>query len=164
MKFTALMFVAVATAPSFAAAQSTASAWPPAVGSRVRLTAVALGGKRETGILVSANKDSVSFRPASLDNSVSFRTADVTHLEVSQGTHTRKAKGALLGFLIVGGITGGLVAATWDKDHTGFIDFGRWGDAAIVGGELGLLGALVGTIVGSRATESWHTVSVPRNQ
>jgi hypothetical protein len=82
-------------------------------------------------------------------------------MEVARGTHTRKAKGALLGFLIAGGATALITAATW-KDTNGF-DFGRWGDAAFAGGFLGIVGAGVGTVVGMRATQSWESVPIPRN-
>ena len=164
MKFAALVFIAVAAGPSIAQAQfESAPSWPPTAGSRIRLTAVPTGKERQTGTLISANSDSVTFRPATLNNSVAFRTADVTRLEVSHGTHTWRAKGAMLGFMIVGGITGAMTAATWDKEHAGFMDFGRWGDAAIVGGTLGVVGAIVGAIAGTHANETWHSVPLPRN-
>jgi len=137
------------------------SSWAPPIGSRVRLTSPVVDGT-QTGTLISADDDSVVIRLARFSNPLMVRTSSVTRMEVVRGTHTRRAKGALLGFLIAGGLTAAQVAATWDKEHTGFIDFGRWGDAALVGGVIGVVGAGVGFVAGTIATDSWQKVPVPK--
>ena len=163
MRLIALVLLGLGTTGAGAYAQSNvAVGWPPPAGSRIRLTSPVLDGK-QSGTLVSADKDSVVLRLAKFVNPVSLRTADVTRMEVVYGTHRRIGKGALFGFLLAGGVTAAMVAATWSKDDTGFIDFGRWGDAGLVGGVIGLGGAVVGMVVGTRSTESWKSVPIPRN-
>lgn len=161
MKFTASMLVAIVSAQTSLSAQSApAPYWAPATGSRVRVTSIALGGDRETGSLISARTDSLTFRPTGLDNSIALSTSNITRLEVSEGTQTHKAKGALIGFVVVGGLAAAITAASWEP--TNDFDFGRGGDAAMVGVPLGLVGALIGTVIGAHHTESWTSVPIPR--
>jgi hypothetical protein len=122
------------------------------------------GHDKQVGTLMSATADSVVFRPKSLSNTVSVATMDIRRMDVGRGTHTRKMKGALIGFVTAAVLGGAITAATWQKPKNCFacFDFGRSGDAAFIGGFSGLLGAIVGGIVGSRATESWEPVFIPR--
>ena len=161
MRLIALVLLGLGTTGAWAHAQSNgAVSWPPPPGSRIRLTSPVLVGK-QSGTLVSADKDSVIARLEKFSNPFAVATSNVTRMEVASGTHTTKGKGALLGFLIGGGATALITAATW-KDTNGF-DFGRWGDAAFAGGFIGLAGAVIGTVVGMRSTQSWESVSIPRN-
>lgn len=148
------------SAVSTAFAQSNGSAnWAPPSGSKVRLTSPALR-QQETGSLISADNDSVVVRLKNFVNPYVVQTSNVTRLEVARGTHTNKAKGALVGFLLAGGITAALTAATWHQSRD--FDFGRWGDAAFYGGFAGLVGAGVGFAVGIPATDTWERVPIPR--
>jgi hypothetical protein len=124
------------------------------------VTSVALGNDRQTGTFVSTSGESVTFKPAALDNPVSLRTADITRLEVSRGTRSHMLKGAVIGFVVVGGTAAAITAVTWSKDNQS-IDFGPGGDAALVAVPFGLVGALVGALIGARHTENWVTVPIP---
>jgi hypothetical protein len=161
MRLSAWILVAISTAPAAAFAQSTSiHELVPITGARVRVTAIALGNDRQTGTLVSLSDDSLTFRPTGANNSIALSTPTITQLEVSRGTHTHKAMGALIGFVVVGGTAAVITAATWKP--TSEFDFGRGGDAAIVAVPLGLVGALIGTAIGAHHTESWASVPIPR--
>ena len=142
--------------------QAVNSTWPVATNSRVRIQAPILAEKRQTGTLVAATNDSVVFQPFNQPGSRSLALTDITRLEVARGTHTNRWKGALLGFAILGGVGAGYTAATWSKNDEGaqFMDFGRGGDAAFVGGFTGLIGAVAGAVIGSRRTDTWVPVQI----
>ena len=103
--------------------------------------------------------DTLLFRPWRETASTAVGLRDITRLDVFQGTHRRKGKGAIIGFLVAGGIAAGVTAATW-KTTAGF-DFGRAGDAAFVGLPVGLLGAVVGMLIGAQETDTWAPVRLP---
>jgi hypothetical protein len=138
------------------------STWPVANTSRIRVQAPILGDKRQTGTLLAATNDSVVFQPMNQSATRSLALTDITRLEVARGTHTNRWKGALLGFAILGGVGAGYTAATWSKNDEGaqFMDFGRGGDAALVGGFTGLVGAVAGAIIGSRHSDTWVPVQI----
>ena len=163
MKTFALIIVGLFVTADAVIAQSTAS-WPPPAGIRVRVESQVLGAQKHTGTLVSANADSIVLRPVQLSNSIGLPTTAVSRMEVVTGTHTRRIKGTLIGLALAGGTGFALAAATWKKPKECMfcMDFGRWGDAAFVGGFTGILGALGGFIAGSFATETWQAVDVPR--
>ena len=163
MKIFALIIVGLFVTADAVVAQSTAS-WPPPAGIRVRVESQVLGAQKHTGTLVSANADSIVLRPVQLSNSIGLPTTSVSRMEVVTGTHTRRVKGMLMGLALAGGTGFALAAATWKKpkDCCFVMDFGRWGDAAFIGGFTGILGALGGFIAGSFATETWQAVDVPR--
>jgi hypothetical protein len=117
-------------------------------------------GERQTGTVISAGDDSLVFQSSKFATRVAVRTSDISRMEVVNGTHRSIGKGALIGFLVAGGATAAITAATWKK--TSSFDFGRGGDAAFFGGAVGLIGAVVGGIVGSRSKESWEPVAIPR--
>ena len=163
MKTFALIIAGLIVTADAVVAQSVAS-WPPPAGIRVRVESQFLGAEKHTGTLVSANADSIVLRPVQFSNSIGLPTPAVSRIEVMTGTHTRRLKGTLLGLAVAGGAGMLIAAATWEKpkDCCFVMDFGRWGDAAFVGGFTGILGALGGFIAGSFATETWQTVDVPR--
>jgi hypothetical protein len=163
MRITQVLCAGALLAPFAAnAQQSVGTNWPVASTSRVRILAPKLGEKRQTGTLVSATNDSIVFMPAKGQDYQSLALGDVTHLEVAQGTHTNRWKGTLLGFAILGGVSAATAALTWREDREGqsFIDFGRGGDAAIVGMSMGLVGGVAGAIIGSRHSDTWVPVHI----
>ncbi|MGH7605481.1 MAG: hypothetical protein ACRENK_15990 [Gemmatimonadaceae bacterium] len=111
---------------------------------------------------MATTNDSLVFQPFNQAAPRSLALTDITRLEVARGTHTNRWKGALLGFAILGGATSAYTAATWSKNDEGaqFMDFGRGGDAAIVGGFCGLLGALTGALIGSRQSDNWVPIQI----
>ena len=163
MKFLALVVIGLAASSAAGLAQSAEQVgWAPPSGLRIRLVSPTLG-ERQSGTLISADHDSVVFRSAKFASRVAVRTSDVSRMEVTRRTHRNVLKGALLGFVVAAAVAGGSTAVTWKESNTGFIDFGRWGDAALVGGTIGVLGAAVGALVGSVPRDSWESVPVPRN-
>jgi hypothetical protein len=143
-----------------AIAQSGSAQWPVDSGSRVRIQSPIFSGKTQQGTVVSTLLDTLNFRPGFSTVSTAVGLRDITSIDVLQGTHSRKAKGALLGFALGAGIAGGIAAATWKKTN-GF-DFGRGGDAAIYALPGGLVGGVVGLLVGAQTTETWVPVNLPR--
>lgn len=167
MRFPVLLFtsLAAAAAPVVSRAQSAAATndWSPAAGSRIRVESVAFGGQKQTGTLISATSDSVVFQPAGLANSLSLRTGEISRMEVSRGTHSRKGRGALVGFLVAGGAAAAITAATWKEQNCMFcIDFGRAGDAAVVGTGIGFFGSIAGMIIGAHRVDTWEPVALPK--
>lgn len=163
MKTLALILTTLVVATDAAIAQS-AAMWPPPAGITVRLESSVFGGEKHRGTLISANADSIVMRPAQLTNPIAVPTATVSRMEIASATHTRRLKGTLIGLAVAGGTGFALGAATWKKPKDCFLcmDFGRWGDAALIGGFTGILGAVGGLIVGSFGTETWQPVEVPR--
>ncbi|MEA2762214.1 MAG: hypothetical protein QOD47_1498 [Gemmatimonadaceae bacterium] len=158
--------VALAVVPfTIATGQSRSAAWPLDSGSRVRIQAPIFSGKELQGTVVATQGDTLRFRPlyASADHAVALN--DITRLDVHQGTHGRKLKGALLGFVIGAGLAAGITAATWKKpapnDGFGF-DFGQGGDAAFAGAFGGIAGGIVGLVIGAFQTDTWTPVKLPK--
>ena len=163
MRINPIMCAALILSPLSAhAQQSVNSTWPVATNSRVRIQAPILGAQRQAGTLVAATGDSIIFQPIDQVATRSLALTDITRMEVARGTHTNRWKGALLGFAILGGAGAAYTAGSWSKDQEGaqFMDMGRWGDAAIVGGFTGILGALTGALIGSRQTDTWVPVQI----
>lgn len=140
-------------------------------GSRVRIAAPVFGSKKQVGTVVSLTRDTLVLRQGASTASRSVATLDITTLEVSRGTHTRKAKGALWGLLIGAG-TGAVLGYVFYQEpkcqaqEFGCHDFftvgpdSKGSNAAFsaVGG--GIAGALIGTLVGMRATDTWVPATV----
>lgn len=133
-------------------------------GSRVRIVAPVFGPGRQIGTVVSLTRDTLVLRQGVNTAFRPVATSEITALEISSGTHTRKAKGALLGLLV--GAGGGAVLGytlyrepRCRKEAFACVDiFGpgsKGANAALsaVGG--GLLGALAGTLFGLLPTETW---------
>ena len=133
-------------------------------GSRVRIAAPVFGPEKKVGTVVSLTRDTLLLRHGAKPNFQPVATSEITALEVSNGTHTRKAKGALWG-LLVGAGSGAILGYTLYKEpkcsNEGFGCINILGpdskssNAAFsaVGG--GLLGLLIGTLFGMQATETW---------
>src|SRR4051812_33994974 len=64
-------------------------------GSRVRIAAPVFGKKKQIGTVVSVTGDTLVLRRGAATAIQPLATSDITTLEVSKGTYTRKAKGAL---------------------------------------------------------------------
>lgn len=160
MRLIALALIGVTATSATAFGQTVPfTHWPPRPGSRIRLEANTLG-MTQTGSVVSAGVDSVVFVPSNADMRVALKTSDISRMDVSDGTHRNIGTGALIGFLVAGGTAAIVTAASWQPNND--FDFGRGGDAAIVGGFFGLIGGVVGALIGSVPTESWVRVSIPR--
>ncbi len=154
------------------AAISQVSALDPArvdAGSRVRIAAPVFGGKKEVATVVSVTGDSLVLRQGASTNYRSVAKSDITGLEVSRGTYTRKGRGALLGLLIGAGTGAAVGYASYQKPKPceGFSCLGEifgpssrsfnMGIGATIGG---LLGAGVGALVGMSARDSWVPATV----
>jgi hypothetical protein len=183
MRIIRLLCLALLAAASQSAAQDVpaaapdipASGWPVAVGSRVRIRSDLLSDARdrygplgfryETGSVVSATPDTLTFR-ADGDSAAAtaiIPTGRILKLEIAQGTHTNKAKGALMGSLA--GLIGGeaFAAITHNSCAAGNCS-GFYSNAVLNTGRLvGVLGgAAIGAWMGRNPTENWVLVKVPR--
>lgn len=164
MRFVWILCSAALVAPTLSAAQAGPILdWPIAPGSRVRILSPVLGDQKETGSVVSATSDTLVFRPVKLSTGFAIATPNIVGIEVARGTHSRKLKGALLGFLAGAGAGAIVGYATYKPTPcNGFcIDFGPGFDAALAGGLGGILGIVAGTIFGARQTDTWVPVAVP---
>ena len=133
-------------------------------GSRVRIAAQVFGPKKQVGTVVSLSRDTLILRQGANTAFHPVATSEITAIEISSGTHTRKAKGALWGLLIGAG-SGAILGYTLYKEprcrNEGFACLDIFGpdskatNAALsaVGG--GLLGTLAGTLFGMLPTETW---------
>jgi len=171
MRLTRVVFALAIVAPVLPAQSSVIPAWPVASGTRVRVLSPMLGDNKQVGVAVSATRDTLSFRREKQPAYTSLSTSDIRQLEIPQGTHTRRLKGALIGFL-VGAAGGGALGAGLHKDPPpctdivvcavqGIFETSRSTDALIGAGVVGVLGAIVGTLVGGRAVDTWVPVAVP---
>jgi hypothetical protein len=174
MRVIPVLCAALLLAPAPALAQTVPAADPPRVvdaGSRVRIAAPIFGSGREVGTVVSLTRDTLILRRGADISPRSLATSDITALEVSTGTHTRKAKGALWGLLI--GVGSGAVIgyATYTKPTCstqgmfGCINiFGpdSRGSSAAFGAAFGaIVGTLGGALLGMVHTETWAPAPVP---
>jgi len=182
MRLIRLICLALLVAASRSAAQDglevvqyPAPGWPLAAGSRVRIrsafvSAVAdrygtLGFRYATGSVVSATPDTLTFR-ADGDSAAAtaiIPTRRILKLEIAQGTHTSQLRDALIGAL--GGLVAGeaIAAMTHNSCQEGNCD-GFYSPGVINTGRLlGVIGgALIGGWIGSRPSETWIPVKVPR--
>ena len=168
MRFTLMVFTASLMAPALSTAQVAAPTpdWPLTPGLRVRIISPVLGARPQTGNVVSATSDTLVFVPAKESFTTALSTPNISRVEVAQGTHTHKLRGALLGFLA--GAGSGLVigSATYkppkcNPDVWCMDMFGQAG-STVAGGVLGaLFGTVTGLLIGSRETDNWVQVTVP---
>lgn len=133
-------------------------------GSRVRISAPVFGPNKQVGTAASLTRDSLGLRQGPSTASRLVATSDITALEVSRGSHTRKAKGALWGLLIGAGSGAVLGYALYQPPKCDTMAFGclnligpdsKGSNAEWSGVGGGILGLLVGTLVGMGSTESW---------
>jgi hypothetical protein len=168
MRFVQILSAAGLMIPGFAAAQAPRAEWPIAPGSRVRIVSAVFGDQRQTGIVAASTTDTLVFRPAARDASpIAIAIPNIAKIEVASGTHTRKAKGALVGLLIGAGAGAIIGAATYKKPKPCgcFFDFSedsRGFETALGAFLVGTVGAIAGAVVGSHPTESWVPVAIPR--
>ena len=164
MRIIPMLCTIALAAPLALTAQEARSSWPLAPGSRVRILSPALGDNKEQGTVVSMTSESILFRQKSAQASQSLGVNTITRMDVSRGTHSSKLKGTGWGFLIGGVASAAITAATWKKPKDCYMcmDFGRGGDSAMAGALGGTFGAIIGLLVGSRQTETWVPVDVPR--
>jgi hypothetical protein len=165
MRFIRTLYTAALMVPTLALAQSTPSgSWPIAAGSRVRILSPVLGDQAQTGSVVSATSDTLVFLPHKTSNSTPIGTPNIVRLDVSTGTHSNKLKGALLGFALGAGVGAVIGSATYHPCNNCFDILGRGGNIA-AGSVVGaLIGTAGGMVIGSRPSDSWVTVPVPRRQ
>jgi hypothetical protein len=172
MKVLTLVLVGLTTTSAAGVAQSSASiGWTPVVGTRARILSPALGGERQVGTIEAVAGDTLQFRRTASPNAQWLKTAEITTVDVSSGTHTERAKWAAIGML-VGAATGAAIgAATFSPPPpctdsfscaivTGiYSGTGRQG-SMIGGGIIGAVsGALFGTLFGNRQRETWTAAS-----
>ena len=172
MRVMATLFAIALAAPHPALSQMASPDPVPAVdaGSRVRIAAPIFGSKKQVGTVVSLTADTLVLRQGAPTATRAIATSDITALEVSRGTHTRKAKGALWGTLIGAGSGALLGAALYKKRKCEsqeifgcFEIFGpdTRGTTAVFGGVWGaLLGGVAGTLFGMRTTDTWVPATV----
>jgi hypothetical protein len=165
MRFMPTLYAVVLMTPVVALSQSSQ---PQEIrvdtGSRVRIAAPIFGPEKQVGTVVSLTRDTLGLRQGPSTASRLVATSDITALEVSRGTHTRKAKGALWGLLIGAG-SGAILGYTMYKPpectNQGFGCINILGpnskseNAVWSGVAGGILGLVVGTLVGQSATETW---------
>lgn len=158
MKLFALLQAVIVLAPALAGAQSPAiPAWPVAEGARVRVSSPVLGNEPRVGVVVSATRDSLSFRAGRQPAYTSLGTSDIRQLEVSQRTRTHRLVGGLVGFPI-GAVAGGFIGAASVEKGNFDRRFGAGATGALVGG---LLGAVAGALVIGRTVDTWVPVALP---
>jgi hypothetical protein len=120
------------------------------------------GDERQTGTVMTAGADTLVFQPARDASAVTVATPNIVKMEVASGTHTRKLRGALVGFLVGAAAGAALGAAAYKKqDCFCIMPDTRSFDAALGGTLLGLVGTAVGTLVGARHTDTWVPVAIP---
>lgn len=168
MRFTLMVLTASLMAPALSTAQMAAPTpdWPLTPGLRVRILSPVLGDRAQTGSVVSATSDTLVFLPAKQSASTAVSTPNIARVDVSQGAHTHKLRGALLGFLA--GAGAGLVigSATYkppkcDPNVWCMDMFGEAGNTVIGGVLGGLLGTITGVLIGSHESDNWVQVKLP---
>jgi hypothetical protein len=172
MKVLTLVLVGLTTTSAAGVAQSAASVgWTPVVGTRARILSPALGGERQVGTIEAVAGDTLEFRRTASPNAQWLKTADITTVDVSSGTHTERAKWAAIGLLVgvASGVAIGAASYTSPPPCSDSFscsiaaalvsDTGRQG-AMIGGGIIGAVsGALFGTLFGNRQRETWTAAS-----
>jgi hypothetical protein len=146
---------------TIATAQSHRTAWPLDSGSRVRIQAPIFSGQEQQATVLRTDGDTLHFQPWRGTASSAVGVNDIARIDVHQGTHGRKLKGALIGFALAGGVTAAVTAATWKRSPGIGMDFGRGGDAAFAGFFAGLAGGVIGLVAGAFETDTWAPVKLP---
>ena len=169
MRTVIVLLTMIALVPRAGVAQAPRQTF--AVGTRLRISAPALGDDPRLARVVASSSDTLVVRPADArDFTVTVPLAEVTRIEVSTGHRPRKKRFALIG-LAAGSAVGALVgAASYNNPCVdepaicaGWIHETRlsnaWGGA--FGG--GALGAIGGAILGQlRQGETWTALPLTR--
>lgn len=142
------------------------------VGSRVRVAAPVFGTKtKQVGTIVSMTPDTVVLRFGATIPGRSIAASDITSLEVSKGTYTRKAKGALWGTLIGAGAGAAIGYASYKEPkcdnpslfgcNFSILGPDSRGSNAGFGAVAGaILGPVAGALWGMRHTDRWVPATV----
>ena len=164
MRFTSTLFAVALMTPAIGISQAVPTAETRIdAGSRVRIAAPVFGTERKVGTVVSVTSDTLVLRHGASMAGQSVAMSDITALEVSTGTHSRKAKGALWGTLLGAG-TGGVLGYALYKEPKCNNDFGciivigptSKGDNAVFSAIAGgILGGIAGTLFGMRSVHTW---------
>lgn len=127
------------------------------VGTRVRVSSASLDGP-QTGKIVSATRDTISFRGDVTPVTRTLAVSDISSIEISSGMETHRLDYALYG-LAIGAPVGALIgSATYKKPKVcDFMCSSRGENTAGGGIAGGLIGSLVGAfVVGSmNKSERW---------
>lgn len=125
--------------------------WPPAPGSRIRVTAPGVLGKRVVGQFVAVDADTLRVQPQGTTEAVEVPRAAITRLELSSRP-SRRGKGAGLGFLV--GL-GAAVAIGASADDDCWLCFSKPTTGLLAGVLTVPLGTLLG--VALAPGERWET-------
>jgi hypothetical protein len=160
MRIFSLLQAVILVAPALSGAQGVAPAipsWPVPAGARVRVSSPVLGDKQQVGVVLSATRDTLTFRAERQPAYTSISTSDIRQLEISQGARTHRLLGGLVGFPL-GAVAGGFIGAATVEKGNGNARV----DSAILGAAVGgLLGAVAGALIIGRTVDSWLPVAVP---
>jgi len=167
MRFTSTLFAFALMTPVIGTSQAVPMAETRVdAGSRVRIAAPVFGTERKVGTVVSVTSDTLVLRHGASLAGQSVATSDITALEISKGTHSRKAKGALWGTLLGAG-TGAVLGYALYKEPKCNNPDGFFGCIVILGptsaGENAvwsgvggaIIGAITGTLFGMRRVDTW---------
>lgn len=130
---------------------------PLKAGDRIRITAVPNAFDHRIARVVNVRHDSLLLNVAGAET-LAITLAGVTRLELSTGRRRHTWQGIGVGALI--GVSAGAFMGYASGDDRGWCCFTAGAKAAITGGGLGVLGAVVGGVVGS-VTVSDRWVLVP---
>ena len=148
--------------PATIVAQSSAASWPVESGSRVRIEAPVFN-KPKVATVVAAEGDTLVFRAGKSGTVNPIAVTDITRLDVSRGSHTRRMRGFLVGFAAGALISEAIDAMGFDQSKClGCAGIGRWADVAVVGVVGGTIGGIAGVLMGSGQTETWEPVALPK--
>jgi hypothetical protein len=141
-------------------------------GSRVRIAAPVFGPKKQVGTVVALTRDTLVLRQAANVAARSVATSDITALEVSKGTYTKKGKGALWGLLIGASAGAAIGYLSYEEPKCdpqpslfgcGFYIFGpdtKGSNAAFGSIAGGIVGTVIGTLVGMGRRDAWVPATV----
>ena len=167
MRFTSTLCAIALIAPVAAISQTVPTTESHVdAGSRVRIAAPVFGTERKVGTVVSVTSDTLVLRHGASLAGQSVATSDITAIEISTGTHSRKAKGALWGTLLGAGTGAVLGYALYKEPKCNNPDgfFGcivflgptSAGENAVWSGVGGaIIGGIAGTLFGMRRADTW---------
>ncbi len=164
MRFVRLFCLAALVAATPSAAQEIPIAdWPLAAGSRVKIRSSILGDRFMIGTVVSATRDTLTFR-SDRDSIATalIATERIRDIEIALGTHSNKAMGGFIGFLL-GAVAGATIDAIAQTPCRSFSCPQYYNGPEIALGALigGLTGAIAGAWLGRRPTTTWVPVTRP---
>lgn len=155
----AVLLIGVLLVPRVMAGQA------PTPGARVRVTHPGEGVR--LGTMVALTADSLVVRWAGSSDTAHMPLEQVTRLDVSRGMQRRNpAPRAGVGFLLGAsiGAVAGLSSGEDCSSTTGMICIGAGEAALLVGGALGVVGAVVGAASGIGRAERWERVPFEKSR